>query len=90
MVVSLRGEESTVHFEVKNHGPTIAPSACAQIFEPLVRGTMHESADDSSRFGLGLYIVSEVIKAHGGRVEVRSAAEETVFAVELPRNRDGA
>jgi signal transduction histidine kinase len=90
VVVSLRGEEATVHFEVKNHGPTIAPSACAQIFEPLVRGTMQESADDSSRFGLGLYIVSEVIKAHGGRVEVRSAAEETVFAVELPRNSSAA
>jgi signal transduction histidine kinase len=90
VVVTLRGEEETIHFEVKNHGPTIAPSACAQIFEPLVRGTMQESADDSSRFGLGLYIVSEVIKAHGGRVEVRSAAEETVFAIELPRNSGAA
>lgn len=89
VVVTLRGEESVVHFEVRNHGPTIAPSSCAQIFEPLVRGTT-AGADDPSRFGLGLYIVSEVVKAHGGRAEVRSAAEETVFAVELPRNRGAA
>ena len=86
VVVTLRGEESSVHFEVRNHGPTIDPSACAQIFEPLVRGTPQEGVDDSARFGLGLYIVSEVIKAHGGQVEVRSAADETVFAVDLPRN----
>ena len=90
VVVTLRGEESTVHFEVKNHGPTIDPSACAQIFEPLVQGSTQEGADDSSRFGLGLYIVSEVVKAHGGQVEVRSTAEETVFAVDLPRNGGSA
>ena len=87
VVVTLRGEESSVHFEVTNHGPTIDSSSCAQIFEPLVRGTPREGADDSSRFGLGLYIVSEVVKAHDGQVAVRSAAEETVFAVDLPRNR---
>ncbi|MFN2425509.1 MAG: sensor histidine kinase [Candidatus Binatia bacterium] len=85
VVVTVSGKESTVYFEVKNHGPTIAPSACAQIFEPLVRGATQDGADDPSRFGLGLYIVREVINAHGGQVKVRSSGEETVFAVDLPR-----
>lgn len=90
VVVTVTGKESAVYFEVKNNGPTIAPSRCAQIFEPLVRGATQAGADESARFGLGLYIVREVIKAHGGQVEVRSAADETVFAVDLPRNGNSA
>ena len=36
--------------------------------------------------GLGLYIVREVARAHGGRVEVHSATGEgTRFTVRLPR-----
>ena len=35
--------------------------------------------------GLGLYIVREVARAHGGEVTVRSDNGETVFTVSLPR-----
>jgi K+-sensing histidine kinase KdpD len=36
--------------------------------------------------GLGLFIVREIVRAHGGRVEVRSGAEQgTTFTVHLPR-----
>jgi signal transduction histidine kinase len=35
--------------------------------------------------GLGLYIVREIIRAHGGRIDVTSTeAEGTTFRVELP------
>jgi signal transduction histidine kinase len=37
--------------------------------------------------GLGLYIVFQVVKAHGGTVEVASGREDrTVFQVSLPRS----
>jgi signal transduction histidine kinase len=36
--------------------------------------------------GLGLYIVAEVVRAHGGQVEVSSSEKEgTTFTVRLPR-----
>jgi phosphoserine phosphatase RsbU/P len=36
--------------------------------------------------GLGLYIVSEIAKAHGGKVAVRSSAEAgTEFEAVFPR-----
>ena len=36
--------------------------------------------------GLGLYIVDQVVRAHGGCVSVTSShAEGTVFTVRLPR-----
>nr|WP_253816579.1 ATP-binding protein [Myxococcus xanthus] len=36
--------------------------------------------------GLGLYIVEQVVKGHGGRIEVSSTAQEgTTVRVTLPR-----
>jgi signal transduction histidine kinase len=35
--------------------------------------------------GLGLYIVREIARAHGGDVQVRSGVGGTVFSVHLPR-----
>ena len=46
-------------------------------------------ADPGSRsrgLGLKLYIVKQIVLAHGGTIEVRSSAEEgTRFSVSLPR-----
>jgi signal transduction histidine kinase len=89
--VALTGGEADVRFEVANRGPAIEPSALGQIFDPLKRGpTPREGRDADGGLGLGLYIVREVARAHGGRVGVRSGGGETVFAVTLPRHREGA
>jgi sigma-B regulation protein RsbU (phosphoserine phosphatase) len=38
--------------------------------------------------GLGLFIVHEIVRAHGGEVAVRSAADEgTTFTVTLPKRK---
>jgi signal transduction histidine kinase len=87
--VALRGEEADVRLEVTNRGPTIEPSDLSQIFDPLKRGSARgDSHDAQSGLGLGLFIVREIARAHGGEVEVRSGGGETTFAVRLPR-RDG-
>lgn len=57
-------DESLV-IEVQNHGSTIPPERIASMFEPDHRG-------ESSSEGLGLYIVAEITRAHGGRVECSS------------------
>ena len=82
--VVLTGEEAAVRIEVVNRGPTIEGSALDQIFDPLKRGPAQRHDTDDG-LGLGLYIVREVARAHGGEVDVRSDKEETVFAVRLPR-----
>jgi signal transduction histidine kinase len=40
--------------------------------------------------GLGLYIVREISRAHGGEVDLRSDSTETVFSVHLPRKPAGS
>jgi len=84
--VVLTGEEDDVCFEVTNSGPTIERSALDQIFDPLMRGCSEGgSPKNESGLGLGLFIVREVARAHGGEVGLRSDRGETVFAVRLPR-----
>jgi signal transduction histidine kinase len=84
--VLLTGDEAHVTIEVKNRGPAIEKEILKQIFDPLKRGLGQGERDDSGAgLGLGLYIVREVARAHGGDVTVRSDNGETVFAVRLPR-----
>ncbi|WP_224373105.1 sensor histidine kinase [Hyalangium versicolor] len=79
------GEEERVLLRVHNLGEPIAADLLPRIFEPLRRGKRRSSRSDRS-IGLGLYIVRELVLAHGGAVEVSSTeAEGTTFTVSLPR-----
>ena len=89
--MSLIGEQADVRFEVANRGPAIEQSALDQIFDPLKRGpAQREGRNADDGLGLGLYIVRELTRAHGGEVSARSGGGETVFAVRLPRHYEGA
>jgi signal transduction histidine kinase len=86
--VIVTGEEEDVRIVVANSGTSIEPLDMEQIFEPLKRGGgPAESYEEDSHLGLGLYIVREIAKAHGGEIELRSGQGETAFAVRLPRTR---
>ena len=54
------------------------------LFDPLRSGAQrHEYARG---LGLGLFIVKEMVEAHGGRVHVASSpGDGTAFTVTLPR-----
>jgi len=81
--VIVRDEGDRVSLRVHNLGPPIPSGLLPVIFEPF-RRTKHGSGRGS--FGLGLYIVKEIVAAHGGTVEVTSSATRgTTFIVHLPR-----
>jgi signal transduction histidine kinase len=78
--VRVRDEGDQVSLRVHNLGPPIPPGLLPLVFEPFRRSETQDG------FGLGLYIVKEIIAAHGGTVEVRSSASAgTTFTVRLPR-----
>ncbi|HEY3582542.1 MAG TPA: sensor histidine kinase [Pyrinomonadaceae bacterium] len=84
--VGLTGNEAEVVIEVKNSGPVIEKGLFDHIFDPLKRGlNQNDRGDIGPGLGLGLYIVREVARAHGGDVTLRSENGETAFTVRLPR-----
>jgi sigma-B regulation protein RsbU (phosphoserine phosphatase) len=82
--VVTHGEGGFVEIAVHNGGPPIPGEMLPSIFEPLRRGDNTGGVPGRS-VGLGLYIVKELVEAHGGNVRVRSGeAEGTTFTVRLP------
>ncbi|WP_137807123.1 sensor histidine kinase KdpD [Pseudomonas sp. G(2018)] len=86
VTVTLTGEPDTVHLAVHNYGAPIAEKDIGTIFDPLVRSVDEELGHPSTSLGLGLFIVKEVVDAHGGTVGVSSnETDGTLFTVVLPR-----
>lgn len=82
VISSIAAEAFTV--SVHNFGPPIAPELQAEIFRPMSRGA--HATDASRSVGLGLFIVSEIAKAHGGAARISSSLEQgTTFSVSCPR-----
>ncbi len=82
--VQLDGEATDrVWLRVTNAG-SMAEATRARIFDPFSRSPERQGPEKG--LGLGLYIVQQVVQAHGGTVCVADeVAERTTFAVELPR-----
>ncbi|MBR8143349.1 sensor histidine kinase [Burkholderia vietnamiensis] len=84
--VSAASAGADVLIEVGNKGPALDRLMLERIFDPLQRGAdqRQRTAADAG-LGLGLYIASEIARAHRGRIDARSDHAETVFAVRLPK-----
>lgn len=82
VVVRSRTAPGEWELSVHNQGDPIPPDLVPTLFEPMVRGQQ----ESSGGVGLGLFIVSEIARAHGGRMEVHSTAQEgTTFRAVFPR-----
>jgi sigma-B regulation protein RsbU (phosphoserine phosphatase) len=79
--VEARTRDASFIFSVANGGVPIAPAARERLFQPFFRGAVRRSQQG---LGLGLFIVSEIAKAHGGTIEVSSTEEETRFTFAMP------
>jgi len=81
------GDGATIHVDVHNHGAPIPEELQADLFNPFRRATFtEETRKGGEGLGLGLYISRELVAAHGGTIDVRSApGQGTTFRVALPR-----
>jgi signal transduction histidine kinase len=74
--------DGRVRISVANEG-AIPAETLPTIFDPFQSGRRNVHGGDG--LGLGLYIVQQIVRAHGGEVAVSStAAEGTRFTVTLP------
>jgi sigma-B regulation protein RsbU (phosphoserine phosphatase) len=73
--------DGTLEISVANSGSPIPEAARRKLFQPFTRGTAQK---DQQGLGLGLYISSEIAKAHGGTLNVTSTTNETRFTFQMP------
>ncbi len=84
--VHLDGREAAhVRLSVINPGE-IPAQLLGEIFEPF-RGRSQPGSERGGGLGLGLYIVQQLARAHGGEVNVTTGAGTTCFTVAFPRVR---
>ena len=80
--VAAKQNNGIISIIVKDNGIGIGKDKLPQVFERLYKGDTSRSRQSS---GLGLSIVKELAKMHGGRVTVQSnIGEYTEFTIELP------
>jgi K+-sensing histidine kinase KdpD len=80
--VSARAEDSDFVLDVWNSGEPIAPENLDKICEPFWR---QSTSGNREGLGLGLYICSQIVRAHGGTLSVTSTEEGgTNFTARLP------
>jgi hypothetical protein len=84
--VTVRASTEAGRFElsVANAGDPIPPATAGRLFQPFFRapGRSHHQG-----LGLGLYIASEIARAHGGTLDVASKPRETRFTLRMPAAR---
>lgn len=82
--IDARHEDGTFVLSVSNEGQDLPPEVIAQLFKPYWRAT---SRPGSEGLGLGLYIVDQIARAHGGKIDVTSSAGRTAFTFTLDNVR---
>lgn len=82
--VGLSLEGAHLILAVRDHGPGVAAHEIESIFEPFSKGTARPTAGETST-GLGLSIVRDIARAHGGKAWCTSVqGQGATFFVSLP------
>lgn len=78
--INTKLEESYYCIDIINYGEKIPDNIYNSIFEPFVKDNIYK--DDESR-GLGLYLCSEIIKDHNGKITI-SNGKEIIVNIKIP------
>ncbi len=80
--VTCRPTDNGLFLEVADEGPGIPPAKRGQLFEAFSR--IEETAAGRDGVGLGLYVVSQLVAAMDGRIDLTSSSEGTAFSIYIP------
>lgn len=78
--ISARSHKSDVKIRVSDTGRGMSPQVLSRIFDPFFT-----TKDGRRGYGLGLFVTHNIIKEHGGTIDVRSSpGQGTTFLIKLP------
>jgi signal transduction histidine kinase len=84
--VRVARHDDTVRIEVEDRGPGVPEAERTDVFQRFFRGSAAGRRGAGSGTGLGLALVAEHIRLHGGRVWVEDGPESGArFVVEIPK-----
>lgn len=82
--VRVRFEQDKVSIDIENNGQPIPEADLPYLFEPFYRS--RQTADQVRGYGVGLALVDQIVRLHGGQVQVQSGSGlPTTFRIGLPR-----
>lgn len=85
VTVTLEGDTAGVRIVVENQGD-LPSDDIEKLFEPLRQGKSGSAQSDHTHLGLGLFIVRQVARAHGGEVTGSCSDRRVRFTMELPKH----
>lgn len=80
LTVCTRVEKNQIFIEVEDNGPGIPDEIKDKILQPFF--TTKKGTEGT---GLGLSITNDIVKAHGGRLDVESNQDGSKFVISLPQ-----
>lgn len=84
ILIGCKKDENAVHIFVKDNGIGITKEDQERLFQRFFRSS-NEQLKGVSGFGIGLYLVSEVLRFHGSKMELVSEENEgSTFSFSLP------
>lgn len=83
--VVLAQDDDHIRVDVKDHGIGIPPTALPQVWERFFRAPNVDPMHISG-FGIGLYVVREIVRRHGGSMAAESVeGQGSTFTLRFPR-----
>ncbi|WP_167549677.1 ATP-binding protein [Ensifer aridi] len=73
-------ENGTVRISVVDDGPGLPVSLRTRVLEPFFKADTARASSDRGGFGLGLSIVDDIVRAHGGTIELLNRAPHGLAA----------
>jgi signal transduction histidine kinase len=79
-------DNGVFELSVANRGDPIPSTTMERLFQPFTRAAAGRNQEG---LGLGLYIASEIARAHGGTLDATSTASRTCFTFRMPESKFG-